>query len=167
MSALDLSRLTPIDAVAALRSYPRRYRAAVQPIEDPELDEQARRPGPGGRSALDVVVEVTRMWKVLADGLHQIVVTDTPVLPPAVVDPAERHWDTPAPTSLSEALLTQEEVAAALVEQVDHVPANAWNRTGTVVGGATVSAFDVVKEAVAVGHAGLDEVGTILAAVRG
>ena len=45
--ALDLSNLSPQDAIAALRSYPRRFAATLEPIKDDDNFEAiVSRPGP-------------------------------------------------------------------------------------------------------------------------
>ena len=41
-----------------------------------------------------------------------------------------------------------------------------WTRTGTVAGGGTRSALDLLKEAVRVGSDGVDRVRVVLASVR-
>ena len=54
----------------------------------------------------------------------------------------------------------------ALADAIDHVPADGWTRTGSVAGGGTVSAIDVVREAVRVGRSGLSDIERTLKAVR-
>jgi hypothetical protein len=167
MPALDLSRLVPGDAAAALRSYPRRYREAVEPISDDEdVDELAHRVGPDGRSAIDVVSDVTRTWVVLREGLRQITVADTPVLHPAVVDPAQRQWEMPPPDSVDETLALLSDEAQAFAEAVDRVSAPSWARSGSVPGGERTTALDLAREAVQVGRDGLTAVESALHAAR-
>ena len=45
-------------------------------------------------------------------------------------------------------------------------PTDGWTRTGTVAGGGSISAIEVVREAVRVGRAGLGDIERTLAAVR-
>jgi hypothetical protein len=167
VSDIDLSRLAPSDAVAAMRSYPRRYLNVLQPIKDDNVVELAHRIGPDGRSSIQILSDVTRTLVVLGEALHQITVNPTPVLHAAVVDPAERQWDTPPPEDLDDALAFFADEAGNLAEAVGHVPADAWTRSGTVAGDGSVSAIDVVREAVRVGRAGLSDIEKTLAAVRG
>ncbi len=167
MSDIDLSRLAPSDAVTALRSYPRRYRALLRPLDDDAVDELAHRVGPDGRSSIEILSDVTRTLVVLGEALHQITVNPTPVLHAAVVDPAERQWDTPPPEELDDALAMFDDEATALAEAASRVPSDGWMRTGAVAGtGAAVSAMEVVREAVRVGRAGLNDIERTLAAVR-
>lgn len=167
MAPLDLSRLAPSDASTALRSYARRYRSAAAPVKnDEDVEELAFRLGPDGRSAVEIISDVTRSWVVLHEGVRQITISDTPVLHPAVVDPAQRQWEAPPPASLDEALTLLADEATAFAEEIDHVPSTGWARSGSVAGGETVTALDVVKQAVLVGHDGLDEVERTLRAVR-
>lgn len=166
MSDIDLSHLAPSDAVAALRSYPRRYLDVLQPVNDDQTAELAHRIGPDGQSSIQILSDVTRTLVVLGEALHQISVNPTPVVHAAVVDPAERQWDTPPPEDLADALAFFADEAGGLSEAVGHVPAEAWTRTGTVAGGGSVSAIDVVREAVRVGRAGLSDIEQTLAAVR-
>jgi len=169
MSSLDLSRLSPSDAEVALRSYPRRYRAELQPVAgDDRADELAARIGPHGESALDVVSDVTRTFGLLGAELHRTLTLDRPVLHPAVADASLRHWDTAAPEHVDEALVLLDHEVDALVEVARSVTdADEWTRRGSVAGGGSRSALDLLKEAVAVGAAGLDRVRAILTAVRG
>jgi acyl-CoA reductase-like NAD-dependent aldehyde dehydrogenase len=167
MSDIDLSRLAPSDAVAALRSYPRRYRGLLRPVDDDDVTEVAHRIGPDGRSSIEIVSDVTRTFVVLGEALHQINVNPTPVVHAAVVDPAERQWDTPPPEELDDALTMFADEANALAEAVSRVATDAWTRTGTAAGtGAVISAIDVVREAVRVGRAGLTDIERTLDAVR-
>jgi hypothetical protein len=166
VSEIDLSRLAPSDAVAALRSYPRRYRGALRPIDDDNVEELAHRVGPDGRSSIGILSDVTRTMVILGEALHQISVNPTPVVHAAVIDPAERQWDTPPPEDLADALALFADESNALAEAVDHVPTDGWTRTGTVAGGGSISAIDVVREAVRVGRAGLGDIERTLAAVR-
>lgn len=169
MANLDLTKLSPGDAQVALRSYPRRFRALFASMEGEDIDEIAHRVGPDGTSAIALASDLTRTWTVLRDGLHRIATSDTPVLHAAVVDPAERVWQAPPPDSVDEALALLTDEADAFAEAIDHVSTQSWSRTASVAdssGVTTVSALDVVKEAVQVGHVALQEVETTLAAVR-
>jgi hypothetical protein len=167
MTPLDLSRLVPNDASAALRSYVRRYREALSPADDDEdIDEIAKRVGPDGRSSVEVVSDVTRTWIVLHEGLRQVTVSDTPVLHPAVVEPAARQWEMPPPDSLDEVMALFADEAASFAEAIDNVAPASWSRSGAVPGGGSVTALEIAKEAVEIGHEGLAEIERTLRAVR-
>lgn len=164
---LDVSRLTPQDAIAALRSYPRRYRATVLPIaDDPDVEELVHRVGPDGHAALDIVVATTNTWVLLGRTLHQILVEEHPVVHPAVTTPSDREWETPAATTAATALELLTAEAGSLADAVERVTAREWGRVGAVAGGGEVSALDVVREAVRVGADNLRAAESTLAAVR-
>lgn len=167
MSPLDLSRLSGPDAVVALRSYPRRFRAAALPIEgDPVVEQWAGRIGPAGTSALDTIVATTNSWVLLGRALHQVLVQDQPVLHAAVVDPAERVWDLPPGLGVVDALDHLAEQADELADAVERIHPPDLERTGSIAGGGTITAFDLVADAVRVGAEGLTLVEQTIAAVR-
>jgi hypothetical protein len=172
VAGLDLSLLTPADALVALASFPRRYRAELNPLPDDEqaadrADEQAGRLGPEGVSALDVVSDVTRTWGLLSHELRRVQTLDQPTLHPAALDGSARHWDTPAPDSIDEALVLLGHEADALADAIRSYPtADDWARRAHAPGGASATALDLVREGVRVGSEGLGRVAEILAAVR-
>ena len=45
MDTKDVAKLSPSDAAVTLRSLPRRFRAALRPVDDDNLDEFAGRVG--------------------------------------------------------------------------------------------------------------------------
>jgi hypothetical protein len=168
VSSLDLSRLAPADAEVALRSFPRRYRAELASgPDDDSADELANRVGPGGMSALDVTADVTRTWGLLDAEMVRTLTLDDAVLHPAVSDPSRRHWDAPTAETVDDALDQLDHEATGLVESM-RLATNAvdWTRTASVAGGGTISALDLLKEAVRVGADGLEQVQRILVAVR-
>jgi hypothetical protein len=167
MSDLDLSKLAPADAAVALRSFPRRYRGALQPLKnDEDVEELAHRVGPDGRSAIQILSDVTRTLVVLGEALRQITVNPTPVLHAAVIDPALRQWDTPPPERLGDALAHFDSETSSLADAIDHVPVDSWTRTGSVAGGGSVTAITVARDAVREGRKGLEDIERTLAAVR-
>jgi hypothetical protein len=167
VSSLDVSRLGPKDAAAALRSYPRRYRALLQPgPDDDQAEELAHRVGPDGESSMQLLSDTTRTLVILAEALHQITINPTPVVHPAVIDPAQRQWEALPPERLDDALTLFTDEATGMAEAIDGVATDSWTRTGTVAGGDTVSALDVAREATRVGHDGLNAIERTLRAVR-
>jgi hypothetical protein len=163
---IDLTRLSPGDAVAALRSYPRRFRTAFAPVEDESLEELAHAEGPDGGSAIDGAADTVRTWSILADALSQIRMADTPIVPQAVVDPGERNWEAPVSQSAAEVLAQLDRGANELADAAAALSGDQWTRSAEVASGGSVTALDVVKEAVRVGHEGLDQVERTLAAAR-
>jgi hypothetical protein len=166
MTPLDLSRLSRPDAVAALRSYPRRFRSVVLPTDDPDTEERAYRVGPDGHAALDHVVHVTNAMILLGQALRQVLTEREPVLHPAVTDPHQRAWTVPPGTTVADALERLDDALAALAAQVDAIQPPDWDRGAPVAGGGTVTAADMVREAVRAGADGLQQTTAVVAAVR-
>ncbi len=168
MSGLDVSRLTPQDALVALASFPRRYRAELSPVAgDDRADELAARIGPSGVSALDVVSDVTRMWGLISHELRRVQTEESPTLHPAVTDAEQRHWDAPSPDSIDESLTLLGHESDQLAEAIRNYPtAPDWARPATVAGGSPVTALDLVREAIKVGADGLGTVADTLASIR-
>jgi hypothetical protein len=167
MSVPDMSQLAAPDAVVALRSYPRRFRSAVLPIaDDPTVEAFAERIGPAGHSAVEIVVAVANTWVLIAQSLRQILINDDAVVHAGVVDPAERTWEVPPGTSVDGALERLAEEATTLADAVDAVPSRDWSRTGSIAGGGSVSAIDLVREAVRTGAQGLADSEAAIRAAR-
>jgi len=147
------SSVSPADAAVALRSLPRRYRSALQPIDDPQVDEWAERVGPDGSSALDHLVQASRGITVVHQALRQALnASSPPTLPPGVMDPAARAFDTSHGTSVDAELdLLADEAEAAATTVVD-APGEAWKKTATVAGGGgEVSTLQLLAELVRTG----------------
>lgn len=168
MTGLDVSRLLPPDALAALRSYPRRFRNEVASFEgDDDVEELAARIGPKGESAIQIISDVARTWTVLAEALRQTLISDEPVLHAAVADPNQRSWDTPASDSLEGVLADLDHAAGALTDRMASIDdLRDWNRRAAVAGGGEVTALDLARNATVAGHDGLAEVHEAMAAAR-
>ena len=160
MSGLDLSRLSPGDAVAALRSYPRRYRALLFTFdEDERPDDVLHRPGPDGRSALDHAAAVATALGAFGRALEAVLIHDRPVLPPGA-GPGTAAAST-------EAVLDQVTLEAqAIADTAAGIEPEAWRRVGLDRSGREVTAFDIVKDAVRTGSDGLRTIERTLAHVR-
>jgi hypothetical protein len=167
VSTYDLSSLSPADAEVALRSFPRRYRAALSPIQDDEsIEEMALRLGPDGHSALERAADTARSWAVQREALRQVLVSESPVVHAGVVDPAERHWETPRHDTVDRVLTELTDGAATLADAVAAAPSGGWSRSAVTAGGGRVTALDIVRAAVRVGRDNLDAVERTLTAVR-
>ena len=168
MTGLDVSKLLPPDALAALRSYPRRFRSEVASFEgDDSVEELAARIGPDGESAIQIMSDVSRTWTLLAEALRQTLTSDDAVLHPAVTDPAQRSWDTPPSESLDDVLTVLDHAADDLTGRMVAVTRlDDWNRRASVAGGGEVTALDLVRSATVAGHDGLAGVHAALAAAR-
>ena len=160
--------LSPADGVTALRSFPRRWRAALVPIDDPEVLERCHRIGPEGRSALDLLNDTLATLVLLGRALHVIVVTDEPVVAPAVVDPLARQWDGPTLDDVTEALAMLDVEAVELADRAEQIRAGEWSREATVADGrgTTVTAIEVLSEAVRTAADNLRRAERTLDAVR-
>lgn len=151
METSDLARMAPQDGVVALRSLPRRFRAALRPFDDPDFDEWAERVTSSGRAPLDHLVDADRSLTLLHHAFEQVLHHDTPVLVPAVTDPAAREWPT-VHSGLQGELAHLEETADGFASLVERVPAADWSRVGCVAGTDTsVDALDLLREAVRTG----------------
>jgi hypothetical protein len=167
MSSLDLSNLSASDAVVALRSYPRRFRAAVAAIQnDPHAEELAHRIGPGGHSAVDVVLHTKNTWVLQGRALHDALVSDDPVLHAGVVDAAQREWAASPDATVDDALAQLAEEAGAVADAVERIHSPDLTRSARIAGGGSLSVLDLIREAVRAGAEGLRNVETTLASVR-
>jgi len=148
MDTDDLTRLSPQDAVVTLRSLPRRFRTALRPADDDNLDEFAERVGSSGRSPLDFLVDADRSLTLLHRSLEQVLRQDDPVLAPATLDPAAREWPS-THAGLDGELAHLEGSATELADLAERTAAADWGRTATVAGrSAPIEALDVLREAV-------------------
>ncbi|HEX2382634.1 MAG TPA: hypothetical protein VHI95_08370 [Acidimicrobiales bacterium] len=151
---LDVSRLSPSDAVAALRSYPRRFRSLLTSLdEDERSDDLVHRAGADGLSAVDHVDHLARSVAILGEAMRQVLVQDEPTLLPAVADDSARDWQMAAqPTSTDAALDFLKVECNAMADAVEGTSADDWTRTGTVAGsGDQMSALAIAREAVRTG----------------
>lgn len=166
MAGLDVSHLSPDDAVAALRSFPRRFRAALAAAEDDDVEELAHRVGPAGTSAVDHLVDATSALMLLGRALHQVVRSQEPLLHPAVLDPTLRQWDPPPGLDVATLVDLLGDEVDDLVAEIAHVGSPDWARTGRVADGAEITALDVVREAVRTVAEDLRGVESAMAAAR-
>ncbi|MGE3618889.1 MAG: hypothetical protein AB7L84_00380 [Acidimicrobiia bacterium] len=161
--------LGPSDAVVALRSLPRRYRAAlaaVQAQDDP--DEIALRRGADGWTAIGHVVAASRAVGGAARALEEVLRSDEPVVERAVVD-ANRRVEDPAPGGTIEERVSELGWESdALAETADRVSARDWARAAKVPDRADpVTALDVLRAAVEAGIDHLRAMEATLVEVRG
>lgn len=148
MTGLDVSRLSAADAVTALRTYPRRYRAALAVGDDDDVDELALRLGPDGTSAHEHLVDAASSLMLLGRALRQVVHEQAPLLHPAVVDPAARQWTPPPGMSVADLVEMVTDEATEIADLAERVGTFDWDRTARVADGPEVRALDVLREAV-------------------
>jgi len=166
---MDLSKLAPSDAVVALRSLERRYRALFAGLgQDESPDDVARRQAGNGWSALEHVVAATWAISAAARGLDAVLTQDTPVLEPNEVDPVLRPRPGLPTGTLHERLAEQSKVANELADRTERVPAGDWERIGLLGDGSgrRVSALDLLRTAVDAGVTHLKGAEYVLDEVR-
>lgn len=166
---MDLSQLSPSDAVVALRSLERRYRGLFTGLSDDESpDDLAHRPA-GGSSAVDHAVAASRFIAGANRALGRVLTVDSPTLPAADVDPTASSSPGAPPGPVDRFLAELGGEADAMADRVERVAAGDWTRTGVVDDGSgrTVTALDVARAAVDAGVTHLREAEKVLAAVRG
>ena len=148
--SLDVRLLLPVDAIAALRSFGRRWRSALLPLpDDDEAEERCHRLGPDGRSAVDLANDTVATLASLSRVVDDLVHSDHPVVLAALMDPAARHFDGVTVNDVGEVLDLLATEATALADRAARLAREDWSRTGTLSGGGgTVTVLDVVREAV-------------------
>jgi len=167
---MDLSKLAPSDAVVALRSLERRYRALFAELgEDESPDDLAqRRLDDQGWSVLEHIVAAA--WAIAACGraVDAVLTTDVPNLDPTDVDPAARPRPGSPSGTVHERLAELGLEASQVAQRIEHVAAHDWERTGVVGGssGRKIVLLDLVRAAVDAGVTHLRAAEQLLAQVR-
>lgn len=156
--------VSPSDAVAAIRSFPRRYRRLLQDaLLDLDYGERiiATRP-PGAWSPLDLTAHVRDALHVYERRMQRIVQEDSPTLAEAELEapPTSAH-DQGVEVVLATLLSTSDEFGRT----ASRISGDDWIRKGTV-GGSEVSALDILREAVHEGAHHLRDLEKVLAAAR-
>lgn len=151
MDTKDLARLSPQDGVVALRSLPRRFRAALRPIDDPDVEAWAEQVSATGHAPIDHLVDADRTLTLLRQALEQVLHHDAPVLTPGTFEPSAREWPA-GHGSLDDELDLLGTTAEGFAAVAERVPAADWGRPASVAGGrGDVTALDVLREAVRTG----------------
>ena len=167
MDTPDLSRLGAIDLAAALRSFPRRYREAIDRAARTQqipVEEVVCRPGPDGTTGTEYLLDAVSTLTLVEQALTQVLRSDNPALHPGVLDPTHRQWAPPSGLSLATLLEMLDDQCDDLADALDAVPLGDWNRRGHIADGPPVVAIDLAREAVRVGSANLRGLTTSLAA---
>lgn len=155
---------SPADAIVAMRSWPRRYRAELLPVEDPVVEARAVTIGPAGVSATDLTADTVRSLTLLERALHDVLVTDEPVLHPAIADRAARHWEAAVSESPQSVLSQLDDRAESFAAAIERVDTTEWTRAGTCAGNR-ISALDLVGEAVDTAASNLRAMTALLASL--
>lgn len=156
--------VSPSDAVAAIRSFPRRYRRLLQDaLLDLDFGERIITTRPAGMwSALELTAHVRDALHVFDKRMQRIVQEDSPALADAELEvpPTSAH-DQGVEVVLATFLSTSDEFART----ASRISGDDWVRKGTL-GGADVSALDVLREAVHEGAHHLRDLERVIAAAR-
>ncbi|HEX2041041.1 MAG TPA: DinB family protein [Acidimicrobiales bacterium] len=171
---LDYNTIKPLDAIAAIRSFPRRYRAALSTFgrdEDPD-SVLRRRPAPDVWSALEYAAHVADVIDDIAPAVRRITIEERPSFPPSW-DPDERavagaYGERPPynERSLPEVISDLETACADLAATLDTVEADGWTRSGRFDYGER-SILDLARNAVHEGSHHLRDIERVLRQVRG
>ena len=127
----DFESLAPADIPAAIRGFPKRYRAPLTrflPGEDGD-SLLRERPEPDTWSALEYAAHVRDVLARYDGWIHQSLDEDRPVLTGAAPDElvVERRYNEDDPVAVADALAANAERLAATVEAV---PEDGWERVG-------------------------------------
>lgn len=165
---LDYGTVTPKDAVVAVRSFPRRYRALLTGMgpndEEPESVIR-RRPGATTWSALEYTAHVAEVLDGIGVAVRRITVEDSPALPSSDPDRlvVEKNYNA---MDRTEVLGWLDLVCGALAEVLQGVRADDWARVGRFDWGER-DALAMARNAVHEGAHHLRDVQRVLSQVRG
>jgi hypothetical protein len=164
---LEYGSVKPLDTIAAVRSFPRRYRAALTTFgrdEDPDALVR-RRPEPGVWSALEYAAHVADMLDRFAPAIRRMLVEDRPTLP--FFEPEARVQDDHFNERPLRSVVAEVETACAdLAGALDTVGADDWTRTGVFDWGER-DVITTARNAVHEGSHHLRDIERVLRRVRG
>ena len=157
------SSITPEDAVVALRSFPSRWRnAMVVHLDDPNPEAVlAGRPSPTDWSALEHAGHVRDVLHALDIRLQRVLREDEPVLPETHVTPPSGANEQGMAVVLAALTVSTDQFS----QTIELTPSAAWARRGHRHGD-TVTALDLIREAVHEGSHHLRLATATLATVR-
>lgn len=165
---LDYDTILPPDAVAALRSYPRRYLELFPARDDDEKPAGVirRRPEPAVWSALEYAAHVGAALGELANAIRVMTIEDNPTInefndPDVQVN--EERWNE---QSREEVLARLRDAADHAATVVENVPRDSWHRTAVFPWGDR-DALTMARNAVHEGYHHLRDVDDVLKRVVG
>jgi len=142
-------QLNPPHLVTTMRSFPRRYRAALAAA--PPTPEALVALVDGHR-VLARLTDTVRTLALLDRALEQTLVHDTPTVVAGVADAAARRWPAASATDVDVLLDELTVTATALAARIDTAPSKDWSRTATVADrGRSIRAIDIAREAARTG----------------
>lgn len=155
----DAHSVSPGDAVVALKTYPRRYRAVLAVGDADEQQAGLETPPGGGWSAAAHAAHVADLYDRATDAISRITTTDNPTVDLGSAEPSA--------TAIDDVMSHLSKAANGLAAAVEAVRGGkSWKRTGTTTEGTSVSALQVLQHCVHIGVHHLHEVERTLAAVR-
>jgi hypothetical protein len=166
---MDLSQLSPSDAVVALRSLERRYRGLFAGLNDDESPDDLAHRRAADWSAADHVVAAARFIARASGALARVLTADSPSVAAEDVDPGASPSPGVPPAPVDGLLAELGSEANAMADRIEHVPAGDWTRPAVVGDGSgrTVTALDIARAAVDAGVTHLREAEKVLTAIRG
>ena len=164
---LDYDTVSPQDAVVAVRSFPRRYRALLATPGSADRPDAVfrHRPDPSTWSALEYTAHVADRLDHLGPVIRRIIVEDHPAI--SVFDSDERAAEQ-AYNDLdrTEVLGWLDLACAELASVLEDVNPDDWTRTAALAG-VPRDVLAVARDGVHEGSHHLRDVHRVLAAVRG
>jgi hypothetical protein len=156
----QLGTLSPADAAVALRSFPRRYREAVDEARAKRPDLEVTASAAGHRAPLVIAVAASTVLDRLRQGVERALTDTGPSLDPSLLDRTALESTSgmtgQLPRTMDAALDGLQEVATRFADLAQHTPLREWDRGG-LIGQTPVTALDLLKDAVAAGRSYLDE----------
>ncbi len=141
---IDPTTVRPPDAVAAIRSYPRRYRRLLVRLDDEEgAGIVTRRPAPDQWSALEHAVHVADVMEAVDAAVERVQLHDDPSI---AVDVGP-----PRPELVDDVLRRLGAASERLAERAVDIAGKDWQRGGRLPDGERVTALSLVRHAVHVG----------------
>lgn len=156
-------KVSPQDAIVALRSFPARWRAALAVhLDDPDPETVlTTRPSPSEWTALEHAGHVRDALHALDIRVQRTLREDEPVLPATHVTPPSGANEQGVAVVLAALTVGTDQFS----QTVELVPPAQWSRQARR-GGETVTALDLVREAVHLGSHHLREATATLHEVR-
>lgn len=165
---LNYDTVLPGDAVVAVRSFPRRYRALLTGLRADDDDPDSvirRRPDTTTWSALEYTAHVADVLDEIGVAVRRIIVEERPEI--GWSDPDQRVVDKRYnDMNRTEVLGWLDLVCASLGEKLEAVPADDWARIGRFEWGER-DALAMTRNAVHEGSHHLRDVYRVLSQVRG
>ncbi len=156
---LDPSTVKPPDAIAAIRSYPRRYRRLLVRLDDEEgAGIVTRRPGPDQWSALEHAVHVADVLEVVGEAVERVQIHDDPSVD---VEPGP-----PRGAPVDDVLRRLDAASERLAAVADGIEGKDWQRSGRLRDGERATALTLVRHAVHIGAHHRRQVERVLSTVR-